>query len=163
MVHLAETASGMSKAITFDDRFGRGIRAFAVPKGLTSDVPEHCGVRSDTGSGSAGNDDFRYRGSNLISKLVDVFYSKFGIEPRRTDAHMHTGVGLVERFNTSLRDMARAAYFDMKRRSGTCIFRTWSCSITLRCRSQRTSRRSLSSMGESRSNAFLTMDPALVA
>ena len=38
MVHLAETASGMSKAITFDDRFGRGIRAFAVPKGLTSEM-----------------------------------------------------------------------------------------------------------------------------
>jgi hypothetical protein len=28
---------------------------------------------------------------------------------------MHTGVGLTERFNATLREMARAAYFDSKR------------------------------------------------
>ena len=114
VVHLAETASGMSKAVIFGDRFGRGVRAFAVPKGLTSEMFLNIvafGLVPDVGLPAMMISD---RGSNLISKLVDVFYDKFGIEPRRTDAHMHTGVGLVERFNASLRDMARAAYFDTK-------------------------------------------------
>ena len=114
MVHLAETASGMSKAVMFGDRFGQGIRAFAVPKGLTSEMFLNIvafGLVPEVGLPAVMISD---RGSNLISKLVDVFYGKFGIDPRRTDVHMHTGVGLVERFNASLRDMARAAYFDTK-------------------------------------------------
>jgi hypothetical protein len=55
------------------------------------------------------------RGSNLISELCHEFYEHFGgIEPRIADAHMHTAVGLTERFNSTLREMSRAAYFDTK-------------------------------------------------
>lgn len=35
-----------------------------------------------------------------------------GIDSRPGDAHMHTVVGVCERFNATLRSMARAAWFD---------------------------------------------------
>jgi hypothetical protein len=40
------------------------------------------------------------------------FYKATGITHVAADAHMHTAVGCCERFNASLRAMARAAYFD---------------------------------------------------
>eukprot|EP00962_Isochrysis_galbana_P056660 scaffold28707_cov83-Isochrysis_galbana.AAC.2 len=40
------------------------------------------------------------------------FYNATGITHVAADAHMHTAVGCCERFNASLRSMARAAYFD---------------------------------------------------
>ena len=52
------------------------------------------------------------RGSILISKLCQAYYEAMGIDNRAADAHMHTVVGICERFNTTLRELARAAWFD---------------------------------------------------
>ncbi|KAL1508167.1 hypothetical protein AB1Y20_004288 [Prymnesium parvum] len=54
------------------------------------------------------------RGSNLISALCKELYDKLGIGMRIADSHMHTAVALTERFNSTLREMARAAWFDGK-------------------------------------------------
>ena len=37
-----------------------------------------------------------------------------GIDNRAADAHMHTVVGICERFNATLRELARAAWFDQR-------------------------------------------------
>jgi hypothetical protein len=115
VVHLEKTESGMSKAVVFSDRFGRGMRAFPCTAEL--DAKEFInivtfGLIPDVGRPEVMVSD---RGSNLIASLCMAYYDAFGIEARPTDAHMHTGVGLTERFNATLREMARAAYFDSKR------------------------------------------------
>jgi hypothetical protein len=115
VVHLEKTESGMSKAVVFSDRFGRGVRAFPCTAELDSEEFLNIvsfGLIPDVGMPRVMVSD---RGSNLISKLCMAYYEAFGITPRPTDAHMHTGVALTERFNATLREMARAAYFDSKR------------------------------------------------
>ena len=52
------------------------------------------------------------RGSILISKLCQAYYKAVRIEHMAADAHMHTAVGICERFNHTLREYARAVYFD---------------------------------------------------
>ena len=112
IVHLHLTASGMEKAVIFYDRFSRDVEAFAVPGDVDTTqilnliiyeiVPRHGWPRvllSD-------------RGSNLISKLAKEFYEAFGIDLRPGDAHMHTVVAGCERFNATLRELARACHFD---------------------------------------------------
>ena len=113
-MHLDYTASGNCKAVIFSDRFGRGVRAYPCDEHLNSETFLNIvafGLIPSVGIPSIMISD---RGSNLISKLCKEFYREFGIDARQTDAHMHTGVALTERFNSSLREMARAAYFDNK-------------------------------------------------
>ncbi|RPG35726.1 MAG: hypothetical protein CBB72_005195, partial [Muricauda sp. TMED12] len=115
VVYLEDTSeSGNCEAVVFADRFGRGIRAFAVPVTLTSAMFLNIvafGLIPDVGMPRVLISD---RGSNLISRLCQEFNETFGIESQAADAHMHTAVGLCERFNHALRTMARAAYFDTK-------------------------------------------------
>ena len=112
IVHLHETASGREKAVIFYCRFTRDVEAFAV-RGDVSTVtvlnlilyeiiPRHGWMRvllSD-------------RGSNIISTLAQNFYDAFKVDLRPGDSHMHTVVGGCERFNATLRDLARATHFD---------------------------------------------------
>ena len=113
VVHLDKTASGNCKAVIFNDRFGRGVRAFPATEHLDSETFLNIvafGLVPDVGLPRMMISD---RGSNLTSALCLEFYKHFGgIDPRIADAHMHTAVGLTERFNATLREMSRAAYFD---------------------------------------------------
>jgi hypothetical protein len=115
VVDLEDTASGNREAVIFSDRFSRSVRAFAVPRTLSSEMFLNIvafGLIPDVGVPLMMISD---RGSNLISKLCEEFYKEFGgIDPVKADAHMHTAVGLTERFNSTLREMARAAWFDSK-------------------------------------------------
>ena len=112
IVHLEKTRSGKEKALVFYDRFTRDVEAFAVMGDCSTDdvlnilffeiVPRHgwpCVLYSD-------------RGSNLISHKARQFFNKMGIELRDADAHMHTAVAGCERFNATLRELARATHFD---------------------------------------------------
>ena len=114
VVDLDDTAAGNREAVIFTDRFSRAVRAFPVPRELSSELFLNIvafGLIPDVGTPSIMISD---RGSNLTSRLCKEFYKEFGVEPRLADAHMHTAVGATERFNTTLREMARAAYFDTK-------------------------------------------------
>ena len=113
VVDMEEAASGMQKAVIFADRFGRGIRAFPCTANLDSkeflNIVEF-GLMTDVGTPLLMISD---RGSNLTSQLCMEFYEHHGkIDPRLCDSHMHTGVALTERFNKTLREMARAAHHD---------------------------------------------------
>ena len=114
VVDLDDTAAGNREAVIFTDRFSRAVRAFPVPRELSSELFLNIvafGLIPDVGTPSIMISD---RGSNLTSRLCKEFCKEFGVEPRLADAHMHTAVGATERFNTTLREMARAAYFDTK-------------------------------------------------
>lgn len=115
IVYLCETASGNCEAIVFADRFGRGVRAFPVPK--TVDAKMFLNVVTFgliPSTGVTPSIMISDRGSNLIAALCQEYYETFGIEGRAADANMHTAVALTERFNHTLRRMARAAYFDSR-------------------------------------------------
>ena len=115
LVDLEDTASGNRKALLFMDRFSRGVRAFPVPKTFNSKMFVNIvalWLVPDVGTPTMMISD---RGSDITSKLVRAFYEEFGgIEPRLADSHMHTAVAPLERFNATLREMARAAWFDNK-------------------------------------------------
>ena len=112
LVHLHKTRSGMEKALVFYDRFTRDIECFAMPGNCSTDdvlnslfldlFPRHGMPRVI----------YTDRGSNFISQRAQDFFKARGIELRTTDAHMHTGVAGCERFNHTLRELARAAHFD---------------------------------------------------
>ena len=112
VVHLHKTRSGREKALVFYERFSRDVEAFAV-KGDVDTVtvlniilfeiyPRH------------GMPVVLYtdRGSNLISDRARQFYKAFGVDLRAADAEMHTAVAGAERFNATLRELARATHFD---------------------------------------------------
>ena len=112
VVHLEETASGYVEAVIFVCRFTREILAFPcrrdinseqflniVTFGLTATKGRPCKMVSD-------------RGSILISTLCQFYYKAVRLEHVAADAHMHTAVGICERFNHTLRTFARAVYFD---------------------------------------------------
>ena len=115
VVFLEETSSGNSEAVIFSCRFCRSVRAFAVPRTLDSKHFLNIVARAlipDVGVPLMMISDW---GSNLISALCMAFYEEYGgTDPRLADANMHTAVGVNERFNHTLREMARAAYFDHK-------------------------------------------------
>ncbi|MDC0525355.1 DNA cytosine methyltransferase [bacterium] len=112
LVHLDEARSGKSKALVFYDRFSRDVEAFATTEHCDTDtvcnfiffeiVPRHGWPRVL----------YVDRGSNFISKRARAWFKKMGIELRAADAHMHTAVAGCERFNASLREIARAVHFD---------------------------------------------------
>ena len=111
-VHLHEAKSGRSKALVFYDRFSRDVEAFAVMADFDTDVtlsiilfemvPRHGWPRVL----------YVDRGSNFISKQARAWFKAVGIDLRPADAHMHTAVAGCERFNKTLRKLARAAHFD---------------------------------------------------
>ncbi|KAL1499836.1 hypothetical protein AB1Y20_012521 [Prymnesium parvum] len=113
VVYLEETSSGNAEAVVFTDRLSRAVRAYAVPRTLDSKMFLNIvafALIPDVGVPLMMISD---RGSNLISKLCMAFYEEYsGTDPRLADAEMHTAVGTNERFNHTLREMARAAYFD---------------------------------------------------
>lgn len=115
VVDLEDTSAGNRKAVIFNDRYSRAVRAYAVPVGLTSEMFLNLvalALIPDVGCPLIMISD---RGSNLVSALCQEFYKHFGnVEMRIADSHMHTAVALTERFNSTLREMARAAWFDNK-------------------------------------------------
>jgi len=112
VVDLEDTVSGYRKAIVFADRFGRGVRCFPAKETFTSRDFINTIVFGLMAEGIRPRLLIPDRESRLISKLCGRFYAAFGITVRPLDAHMHTGVGLCERFNSTLRALARAAWFD---------------------------------------------------
>ena len=112
LVHLDKARSGKSKALVFYDRFGRDIEAFATDEYCDSVavlnfiffeiVPRHGWPRVI----------YVDRGSNFISQRARKWFEKMGIKLLPADSHMHTVVGGCERFNHSLRELARATHFD---------------------------------------------------
>jgi hypothetical protein len=112
IVHLHKTESGMEKAVVFYDRFSKDVEVFPVKADVDTAtilnliifeiVPRHGWFRVL----------YTDRGSNLISEDAKKFYKMMGIDLRAADAHMHTAVAGCERFNATLRMLARAAHFD---------------------------------------------------
>ena len=113
IVHLEETSSGFNKAVIFSDRFSRAIRAFPCTEELDSRAFLNIvafELIPDVGCPLLMLSDHH---SILISRLCEEFYEEFGgIDPRIADAHMHTAVATCERFNSTLREMARAGGHD---------------------------------------------------
>ena len=112
IVHLHKAKSGMEKALVFYDRFTRDVEAFAVPADCGTEEVLNIllfEIRPRHGFPRVLYTD---RGSNLISEKAQNFYMVMGIELRAADAEMHTGVAGAERFNATLRELARATHFD---------------------------------------------------
>ena len=112
LVHLHKARSGKEKALVFYDRFGRDVEAFATTAECNTDdvlnvilfgmIPRHGWPRVI----------YVDRGSNFISEKAKEWFERMGIELRAADSHMHTAVAGCERFNHTLREIARAAHFD---------------------------------------------------
>jgi hypothetical protein len=112
VVFLEPTFSGNDCAVVFIDRYTRRPRLFPARKSMTSKDFLNIllfGLLKEVGWPEVLVTD---RGSILISAFMQRFYKATGITHIAADAHMHTAVGCCERFNASLRAMARAAYFD---------------------------------------------------
>ena len=111
-VFLEMTASGNDSAMVFICRFCRDI--MALPCSPTVDsvgylnmilfslIPQNGVPRCIVSD----------RGSMLISRLVKTVFKILGITSVALDSHTHRGVGVCERFNHTLRDIARATYYD---------------------------------------------------
>ena len=111
-VHLEMTESGNDSAMIFCCRFTRDVMAFACTPYTDSERYLNMilfGVLPAHGLPACIVSD---RGSILISKLVRRVFSILGMESVAIDANTHRGVGICERFNHTLREMARAAYHD---------------------------------------------------
>jgi hypothetical protein len=112
VVFLEPAASGYDCAVVFIDRYTRRPRIFPARKSMTSKDFLNIvmfGMLKEVGWPEVLITD---RGSILTSEIMQKFYKATGISHVAADAHMHTAVGCCERFNASLRAMARAAYFD---------------------------------------------------
>ena len=112
IVHLEKTASGFEEAVVFACRFTREILAFPCRKDIDSKQFLNIltfGLAAHKGWPRRLVSD---RGSILISKLCQGYYKAMRMEHVAADAHMHTAVGICERFNHTLREFARAVYFD---------------------------------------------------
>ena len=112
IVHLHKSRSGMEKALVFYDRFTRDVEAFAVRGDVNTDVVLSAILFEIYPRHGAFKVLYTDRGSNLISDEARQFYKQFGIDLRAADAEMHTAVAGAERFNATLREMARAVHFD---------------------------------------------------
>ena len=112
VVYLEPTLAGNDCAVVFIDRYTRRPRLFPARKTMTSKDFLNIllfGLLKEVGWPEVLVTD---RGSILISAYMQRFYKATGISHVAADAHMHTAVGCCERFNATLRSMARAAYFD---------------------------------------------------
>ena len=112
VVHLHKARSGMEKALVFYDRFTRDVEAFAVRGDVDTDTILSIILFEIYPRHGAFKVLYTDRGSNLISDQAQQFYEQFGIELRAADAEMHTAVAGAERFNATLRELARALHFD---------------------------------------------------
>ena len=112
IVHLHKTRSGMSKALVFYDRFSRDVEAFAVTDTCDTATVISIFVFEMVARHSWPSVIYSDRGSNLISNQAMQWFAAMGVETRPADAHMHTAVAGCERFNHTLREMARACHFD---------------------------------------------------
>ena len=114
VVYLEPTAAGLTSAIVFACRYIHDVDCFPCSKSLTSEeflnvltfdfAPKHGWPRRL----------FSDRGSNLISQLCSAYYRAMRMQHDIGDSYMHTVVGLCERFNATLREFARAIYFDQQ-------------------------------------------------
>ena len=112
IVHLEKTASGYEEAVIFACRFTHEVLAFPCRKDIDSKQFLNIltfGVCATKGWPRRLVSD---RASILISKLCQSYYKAVRMEHLAADAHMHTAVGICERFNHTLREFARAVYFD---------------------------------------------------
>ena len=112
IVHLQKTRSGKEKALVFYCRFTRGVMAFAVHPDCSTETVLNLLFFELVLKKGWPRVIYTDRGSNLISHKAQLFYESLGVELRAADAHMHTAVGGCERFNATLREMARASHFD---------------------------------------------------
>jgi len=112
IVHLHRTRSGMEKALVFYDRFTRDVEAFAVSADVNTDAVLSIILFEIYPRHGAFKVLYTDRGSNLISDEAKQFYKQFGIDLRPADSEMHTAVAGAERFNATLRELARAVHFD---------------------------------------------------
>jgi hypothetical protein len=112
IVHLHKARSGMEKALVFYDRFTRDVEAFAVRGDVDTDTVLSIILFEIYPRHGAFKVLYTDRGSHLISDQAQQFYKQFGIELRAADAEMHTAVAGAERFNATLRELARAVHFD---------------------------------------------------
>ena len=112
IVHLEETPSGFCSAFVFTCRLSRAVRS--VPATANHDSEEFLNVITYhlIADGIKPGLLIADHEASLASELCIAYHKAFGINPRWADGHMHTAVGSCERFNSSLRQMARAAYFD---------------------------------------------------
>ena len=112
LVHLSETRSGKAGCLIAYDRMTRDVEAFATPHDATTDDVLNLLIFQVFYRHGWPRVLYTDRGSNLISRRARVFFSRAGIRLCDADAHMHTAVAGCERFNASLREIARAASFD---------------------------------------------------
>ena len=112
VVDLHKARSGKSKAVVFYDRFTKDIESFATDEHCSTDTILNFLFFEVVTRHGWPKVIYTDRGSNLISATARKWYEKMGIELRPADAHMHTAVAGCERFNATLREIARAAHFD---------------------------------------------------
>ena len=112
IVHLEETASGYCAAVVFCCRMIRAVEAAPCSKNIGAEefinIVTHCLISKGRKPVVLYSD----RGSNIIAKLCKAYYSALGINNIPATSHLHTLVAVCERFNGTLRTLARAAYFD---------------------------------------------------
>ena len=112
---LETTASGRSGTFQLACRLGRSVRCYPISKTFDSKAFINLMLFAFIPDvGCVPEIMLSDRASVFLSELCEIFYRVFRIGHRPLDSHMHTGVALLERFNHTLRQMARAAYFDNK-------------------------------------------------
>ena len=112
VVDLEETQSGYRKAVVFICRYTREVMAFPATEKLNSEDFLNILTFGLLPYGRCPRVLYSDRGSNLISALCQAYYEAMAIKNIAADSHSHTLVGICERFNSTLRDVAKAAWFD---------------------------------------------------
>jgi hypothetical protein len=112
LVHLHKARSGKEKALVFYERLGRDVEAFATTADCNTTQVLNIIFFEMVPRKGWPRRIYVDRGSNFISQDARAWFKKMGIELCTADAHMHTAVGGCERFNHTLREIARAAHFD---------------------------------------------------
>ena len=112
VVHLEETASGYCAAVVFCCRMTRAVEAAPCSKDMGAEefinVVTYCLISKGRKPTVLYSD----RGSNIIAKLCRAYYKALRVKNIPATSHLHTLVAVCERFNGTLRTLARAAYFD---------------------------------------------------
>ena len=112
VVHLEETASGYCAVVVFCCRMTRAVEAAPCSKDLGAEefinIVTYCLISKGRKPVVLYSD----RGSNIIAKLCKAYYAALNINNIPATSRKHTLVAVCERFNGTLRTLARAAYFD---------------------------------------------------
>ena len=112
IVHMCESRSGKEKALVLYDRFTKGVQAYPVTANCTSEDVLNILIFEVVPRVGWPRVIYTDRGSNFIAARARAWFEAMGIRLVVADAHMHTAVAGAERFNHSLREIARAAHFD---------------------------------------------------